>query len=55
LFPAVIVENLTIDQLRKFYGEVFKFSSESEVAKEHDKTTNVNVKDKGNVDQNSFN
>jgi len=55
LFPAVIVKNLTIEHLRKFYGEVFKFSSESEVAKEHDKTTNVNVKDKGNEDQNSFN
>jgi hypothetical protein len=55
LFPAVIVEHLTIDQLKKVYGEAFKFSSESDVSKELDKTkTESDQSNKENSDQNDF-
>jgi len=41
LFPAVIVENITNDQIKKFSGEMFKFLSQDDVKKEFIDTTST--------------
>lgn len=50
LFPAVIVENITNDQIKKFSGEMFKFLSQDDVKKEVIDITSTTSENESNSD-----